>query len=123
MNKENLLRVADAMEKQEYPVGYNQEGWRDKGALDCSGRGCGTTMCIAGWAEVVRTGKLTFNVDYVSDRAAKFLDLTSSQERDLFRAFPFMRSRPSLADAVAVLRYAAEHDVINWNAANAETAP
>lgn len=45
MNKELLLKVADAIEK--YPELYDQETYGDVEVDDTS---CGTTACIAGWA-------------------------------------------------------------------------
>lgn len=116
MNKENLRRVADAMETHAYPVGYNQRRWQSQRLQDRSDRGCGTTMCIAGWAEMVRIGNLTFDAADAVASATAFLGLTASEERKLFHACPYGFSGPVLAEAVAVLRHAAEHDVINWAA-------
>ena len=57
MNKENILKVADAIEQHSIPdLGFNMSIWVGIGSLyeDKSGHKCGTVGCIAGWATTVK---------------------------------------------------------------------
>jgi len=54
MNRENILRVADAIEQHSIPdLGFNMNQMLGEAAPhnpDQTGRSCGTVACIAGWA-------------------------------------------------------------------------
>ena len=124
MNKTNLLRVADAIEKHEIEgLGFNMSFWVENASrdLDLSGHGCGTVACIGGTAEVLRLGdvKAASASWQGEENAAEWLGLSPSQANILFFSMPsgiwFQHVQP--AQAVATLRYAAEFDDIDWDAA------
>src|SRR5882724_1413925 len=125
MNKDALLRVADAIEKHEIEdLGFNMNRFVTSSAHDQSGHYCGTTACIGGWAIAVQeniTGTELLEQQMSSeDRAQKYLELSDDEARTLFLGRPpgtfFCDVTP--AQAVATLRYAAKHGVIDWDAAN-----
>ena len=135
MNRENLLRVADAIERSTIPdVGFNMRYYIDveedyaAGDLfrprDWSGHPCRTTACIAGHAYLVKHGEIcdhaSSEVVYVEARA--FLGLTKDEAQRLFIGRPrdIKFGNVSSPQAARTLRHAAEHGVINWNAANPE---
>ncbi len=70
MNKERILRVADAIEKHELAwLGFNMEQFfgdvvdEFPESVDRSGYECGTVACIAGWSEAVRLTDLGLSDD------------------------------------------------------------
>lgn len=135
MNRENLLRVADAIEKHEIAdLGFNMCDFIGDGYIDRSGHECGTTACIGGFAAaLLRNHKDASDLQMywddpetrsLRDDGAAFLGLNGFEASDLFggtpRALNFDDVTPAMA--VATLRYAEEHDVIDWDAANPEIA-
>lgn len=55
MNKTNILAVADAIEQHTIPwLGFNMLNYKTVVNADMSGHNCGTTACIAGWANAIR---------------------------------------------------------------------
>ena len=122
MNCENLLRVADAIEKHEIEgLGFNMAEWLtipgDTPAPDRLGLNCGTTACIAGWAAHLEAGltRVDFDQKDIIVRAAAYLGYPAG----LFFGSP---SRTRLEDitpaqAVNTLRYAAATGTIDWDAA------
>ena len=55
MNKQNILRLAEVLERNELArlgIGFNMDRYYKTGSAleDKSGHNCGTTACIAGWA-------------------------------------------------------------------------
>ena len=120
MNKTNLLRVADAIEKHEIEgLVFNMNLWIRAMSP------CGTAACIGGTADVLRLGsilaarKRALVVDGEYETGA-WLGLDNVSADELFFSCPttctdFTDVTPQ--QAVNVLRYAAEHDVIDWDAA------
>lgn len=129
MNAENLLRVADAIEKHEIAwLGFNMETFISDYSDDKSGHRCGTTGCIAGWAFAIersaKSGKDLLkkfqSCGSIRSSARKFFGLDWAESEELFEGAPAMVAGP--AEAVRTLRYAAKHGVIDWDAAQAEAA-
>ena len=126
MNSENLLRVADAIEKHEIAwLGFNMVEYADdEGHFDRSGHNCGTTACIAGWSVAVQNNISTaaelLSYKDILSAAQHFLGLSRVESNTLFMGYYAPRDVTPPQDAVRTLRYAAKHHVINWYAANAE---
>lgn len=115
MNKENILKVADAIERHTIPdLGFNMGSWVDRRAHeDKSGHNCGTTACIAGWATAVAGGNLAkLSISEVRDEAIAYLGVTRDQAFWLFAGF---RGDPEPPEAVATLRNLAETGKVNWS--------
>lgn len=131
MNIENILKVADAIEKHEVPgLGFNMgevvceaDGFNP----DFSGAGCGTVACIAGWAIALESGAedgdqaLNTYMDTGAGiaSAADWLGLPFSKSDRLFFA---RGADASLRDikpeqAVAVLRHLAATGKVDWTVA------
>lgn len=84
----------------EEPKRYDQTAWkREMSERDEEYRpACGTTCCIAGWVETLKSSRpvpakiaherenARTGINLVSDRAAKILGLTWGQRMDLFEA-------------------------------------
>lgn len=117
MNTENLLRVADAIEKHEVPgLGFNMASFESEYRRDMSGRSCGTTACIAGWTDTVFGRRIRGS----DGRARSDLGLSFDEATDLFYAGPsgIDLERVTAGQAICTLRYAAAHGRIDWDAAN-----
>lgn len=127
MNKENILKVADAIEHHSIPwLGFNMASFcMTAGGMnpDRSGHGCGTVACIAGWgAAVSGTPKETLLGDFDADDVAKeFMALSNDQCNDLFYA----KSHPKFSrgglwtyipqdQAIRTLRHLAETGEVDW---------
>lgn len=126
MNRENVLKVADAIEQHSIPdLGFNMATFRDiarDAEPDNYGAGCGTVACIAGWAEAVRLGTGVFVNDGLTDeRSADYLELTSEQSGPLFFGYGMSWSEFTAItpkQAVAVLRHLAETGEVDWTVAD-----
>lgn len=105
MNKENLLRVAEAIERA------------PDEAFDMSdyGHGCGTPACIAGFAAQIAGENPPH---YVESFAREVLDLTYRESEVLFcgQVSVSLLEGVSRFDAVALLRNAAKTGKIDWAA-------
>ena len=124
MNRENILKVADAIEKHSIPdLGFNMTMWIDRHPFpgqDISGHNCGTTACIAGWAAAVSIGASeaeNLNTVSVSVRrvARDYLGLSDDEALWLFEGFSTGEEKPS--QAVSVLRHLAETGKVDWERA------
>ena len=127
MNRENILKVADAIEQHSIPdLGFNMDwleteriyrlsGHREIVRKDNTGRDCGTIACIAGWA--CRLAGVPANFG----SARKFLGIPENLRDPLFYAHG-SAVQDRLEDiqpqtAVAVLRHLAETGEVDWNRA------
>ena len=124
MNRENLLHVADAIENHKIQdLGFNMSTWNDvtaDWAIDHSGHSCGTVACIGGTAAVLMSARNPRNQWNSEAKAANWLGLSSRERHLLFFGKP--TGVEFLCDvqakhAVATCRYAAEHNVIDWDKA------
>lgn len=110
MNKENILRVADAIEEGSLDLGFNMAYYEASAryAPDLSGRGCGTTACIGGWAAMLRDGN-TYLASAVM--VANWFDI------DLVTAILLTQTHleATQAQAVRTLRHLAETGFVNWD--------
>lgn len=132
VNRENVLKVADAIEKHSIEwLGFNMDEWAAEAGKSYPDRldSCSTVACLAGWTYVVRYPSTTpeqllrLSDDFYSGkqrtvltRAETFLELTDRESDDLFRpsgAGAWNKIEPS--KAVAVLRHLAETGVIDWS--------
>lgn len=126
MNRENVLKVADAIEKHSIPdLGFNMAAYLTSNEPDKSGHGCGTVACIAGWAFEVSTNRRPVDWhDDVDGVAAAFFGIDARTAEKLFvpladvRAtfFPLLHAEPR--HAVAVLRHLAETGEVDWSVAD-----
>lgn len=125
MNKKAILALADKLESHSIPgLGFNMGQWYGHSSVDRSGRECGTTACIAGWACELHTRKTNVPRWIITKRgygvaARKMLDLSSTQSVKLFLGHPdgmTMDSVP-LWCAVNVLRLLAETGRVDWDLA------
>lgn len=120
MNKDNILKVADAIEQHSIPgLGFNMRKYFCPTDVDhnpdLSGHTCGTTACIAGWAIAVRDGgnPTDFNGPWLYD-AAEFMGLWKDEQatKDLMLE---TNNTITPAHAVAVLRHLAETGEVDWS--------
>jgi hypothetical protein len=121
VNKDNILAVADAIEKHSIPdLGFNMALLNGEGSADLSGHECGTVACIAGWTCAVAKIAPSF------EGAREFLGLERKQSSvsdyhngNLF--FPDLKSDhwdATPSQAVAVLRHLAETGIVDWSVAS-----
>jgi len=125
MNKENVLKVADAIENHSIPkLGFNMGLFYAKreGETDHTGHNCGTVACIAGWAYTVERGKMNRNLvaaeNAAYNAAKKWLDLSASEASALFYPRWEVRHSVTTQQAVTVLRNFAETGEVDWSVAN-----
>lgn len=141
MNKENLLKVAAAIENHTLALGFNMGNFEARnGTLsDQSGHNCKTTCCIGGWAGVIANHEGFEPSDWGANslRAKNWLELTTAENNELFFCNQeykgenqeykgknlqevmskkdelwFINIKPE--QAVEVLRHAAKHGEIDW---------
>lgn len=123
MNKENVLAVADAIEKHSIPdLGFNMGALIETGYTDMYGTDCKTVACIAGWALCLKNNLPATPVAFsIMTEAGDWLDLTTAQQYLLFcsptpeKYVEFGEKTP--AQAVAVLRHLAETGEVDWSIA------
>lgn len=130
MNRERLLRVADAIQKHEIEwLGFNMQTFRGVGDPDRSEHNCETVACIGGWAEVLRrreageplTAETFTSRDWsIRDKAQDWLELTDGEAEELFALgssdFDYVEYMTP-EQAVTVLRHAAKTGEIDWSVA------
>lgn len=108
MNKDNILKVADAIEQHSIPdLGFNMGWWNEHvgGQNDMSGHDCDTCACIGGWTEAVLR----------SHDATESLGITPGDARSLFYPQVTHAWVATPAVAVAVLRHLAETGEVDWS--------
>ncbi len=131
MNRENILAVADAIEKHSIPdLGFNMADFFGAGFNDRTGRRCGTTACIAGWAHALKNGEGAIASFVIPSEIADWLGINEQAAENLFYASNYpMNERYIEADwfsniapdtAVSVLRHLAETGEVDWDRALAE---
>jgi len=115
VNVENILKVADAIEKHSIPdLGFNMSYAFDAVGPedDRSGHSCGTVACIGGWTNVVlaKSGNLPIAA------AQRRLELTDRQADALFYPLGYWRvdNDYTPSQAVAVLRHLAATGEVDW---------
>lgn len=130
MNRENILRVADAIENGELVkrgIGFNMAYYMDYATHRTPDRidSCGTTACIAGWTFAIF--RPDTDPDFVINgsgpsigrTAADLLGLTPDQRSALFTPDDFGEEEEwtniTPAHAVAVLRHLAETGKVDWS--------
>lgn len=115
MNKENILAVADAIERHTIPdLGFNMgliRGTADAKYPDKSGFDCGTVACIAGWTNAVAGGEGV-------DAAGDYLGIEGDRLRSklFYPDNPYLGATP--AQAGRVIRHLAETGEVDWSVAN-----
>lgn len=129
MNKENILLVADAIEKHSIEgLGFNMGDFISHRHDDLSGHDCGTTACIAGWAASIAkeftNGEQLYSFHFgtsIRGTAARFLGLTDADivyklftpdQTDLGKPSPYTADS---AKAVRVLRHLAATGEVDWS--------
>lgn len=125
MNKKNILKVADAIERGRVArkrLGFNMATWADDGkggpaTPDRSGHNCGTVACIGGWVDAVRlrTTDACTIMDADSEGTVEFLGITQDQAANLFFPRGFSGGKHTPAQAVRVLRHLAETGEVDWS--------
>jgi hypothetical protein len=118
MNVENILRLADAIEKRSIAgLGFNMMNWIDTTLPDVAGHPCGTAACIAGWAYILNTGRMQEHSDeplWVT--AQKLLGLDVEDADNLFEpGNPDTWADITDQQAVRTLRHLAATGEVNWN--------
>lgn len=127
MKVENILRVADAIERHEISwLGFNMRFFQadthnpeSLGIEDKSGHSCGTVACIAGWTNAVRTGARTSGNEIEPEDEGDWLGLSELDWDALF--YPKNMKMDSWADitqqqAVITLRHLAKTGDVDWSA-------
>jgi hypothetical protein len=131
VNRENVLKVADAIERHSIKnLGFNMgyfmfdadptSSW----ARDNSGHSCGTIACIAGWTRCVRTGRRFARTgagpdEFPWQREADWLGLDTEAGYTLFLTDDELPLEEiTSAEAVAVLRHLADTGEVDWSVAD-----
>lgn len=117
MNIKNMLRVADAIEKAEIPwLGFNMESFSSEGGHDRSGRDCGTTACLAGWATAFSLdikGYKTLDKKDAETIGKRYFGLNETQVSQLF--YPEGGGYAAThCEGARMLRYAALTGDCDW---------
>ena len=137
MNREMILRVADAIEAADKaettPVmGFNMNYVREISASseeDMTGHGCGTVSCIAGWTLAIDSDfkidkKITPDDPLWKGAAAHLLGLDKEAAHNLFMAVGAADiEEVTPAEAIAVLRHLAETGEVDWSLAARDQTP
>lgn len=125
MNVGNILKVADAIEQASVPgLGFNMDHWKSTGSYrDQSGRDCGTTACICGWAATVEHKHLSDDETYMTFGQSYFgLDQQATERLFLYftdDADEIVNNRNEVTpeQAVRTLRILAITGKVDWEAA------
>lgn len=131
MNKELILRVADAIENAELApqgIGFNMETYKGSSRIwpDKSGHNCATVACIAGWTNFLVKDSASF---YSAISARLFLGLSTAQADELFEPIDTVENMGlALHDitpkqAVRCLRNLAATGKVDWHRAINTTEP
>lgn len=139
VNRENVLRVADAIENHSIKwLGFNMQSYAASASRFAPDKlnGCGTVACLAGWTKAVlgnvRTerGLLAWERRVsrkdrgVAKDTAPLLGLDDDDASDLFHPDGWWQhENQTPAQAVAVLRHLAETGEVDWSIAPAPTKP
>ena len=125
MNRENILAVADAIEKHSIPdLGFNMAGFHAEGWEDLSQHNCGTTACIGGYATILLNGGGEYRT-IPDGKIADWLGVPIETAEALFYATgvdygPQWFEKVTPSQAVSVLRHLAETGEVDWDRALAE---
>lgn len=126
MNRENILKVADAIEQHSIPdLGFNMSDvvfTYSHGHFDKSGHDCNTVACIAGWAKAASLGHKPGNDTRIDD-VEIWLGIDDVQAAELFMPDDWEYGGYTPAQAVRTLRHLAETGEVRWDLAMAEAAP
>jgi hypothetical protein len=120
MNKDNMLKVAKAIE-DEYVEGFGPFAF-DMETYCSGGIGCRTAACVAGTAVLLAHPKIKYrNPDLIYRKARIFLGLTESEADALFLATNSLRGLGCInrarADVPAALTWMVHYDTIDWDKA------
>ena len=127
MNRENVLKVADAIENHTIEgLGFNMGSFcaiADRDYSDQSGHGCGTVACIAGTAVFVELGEFNGPLTFAEffEPARDFLGLNEADAQELFYRLSENDGLDKLListttqEAVDVLRYLAATGKVDWH--------
>lgn len=130
MNKQNILRLADALDNVElaksHNIGFNMATFVSTFDIDRTEHDCGTVACIAGWAVAMfghngkpRASPLSAmklnNFPTPEEHATRTLGLSYVTAQSLF--YPgnprYHQITPKVA--AATLRHLAETGVVDWD--------
>lgn len=116
MNVENILKVADAIERHSIPdLGFNMRTFgapANDDYRDFSGHNCGTVACIVGWTlRVLPAFRAWFNEDAV----AHPFGISQSDWVELTLPDGYRFSEATSSQAVAVLRHLAATGKVDWS--------
>lgn len=146
MNRQNILRVAKAIEDHEIAsLGFNMSDYfstnkrlwsKNNPDRDRTGHRCGTVACIAGWAlacravdeglvkpdateDALRQAVTTYQRGGTETVASEYLGLDYTQREHLFCGGKLAGTLSPIRPetAVAVLRHFAETGEIDWSVA------
>jgi hypothetical protein len=133
MNKDNILAVADAIEKHSIAgLGFNMNYCVSPADFmtDHTGQHCGTVACIAGWSRAIRQGSVpevarTLPL-FEPEPEIEWLGLSEDDAEELFYPDRYATDEVldlgdvTTAQAVAVLRHLAETGEVDWSIASAQ---
>jgi hypothetical protein len=123
MNKTNIRRVASTLLNgtlaETKGIGYNQRPTFDTGGnyIDHTGKGCGTTACIAGHAAYFAGGRRAAKASGMWRTAKKYLGISEDTALRLFAAMPTVGKEPTAKQAALVLFNLAETGQVDWSVA------
>lgn len=126
MNKERILRLADAIKNAELSksrkkFGFNMFDVYSEGNLDMTGYDCETVGCLVGWTRLLfgKNVKKSYLASHQADSFTKAKDELGLTEREASLLFLNNRSFSALtitpAQAVEVLREFAETGEVDWS--------
>jgi len=118
MNTENILQLADEIERQEHAKTDEMKGWGFNMAY--FRHDCGTPCCIAGFAAEHVRRNVGEQVEMITEVARKWLEIDRSTALSLFIPDVLERHGVRLSDitpamAARTLRNLAETGRVEWN--------
>lgn len=132
MNKERLLILAEAIEKNERPkafpdFGFNMGTYGDDNTDDWHGERCGTVACIAGWAVALFAEKKPAQDRcdlWVYEEAKTLLDLGNVTAHLLFAPDDIQdMGDVTPKDAATVIRKLVETGYVDWSGSSCFVDP
>ena len=116
-NVENIRRVIDAIRTGDgHPeIGFNMRTFTPEPQYDYSDRGCGTAMCIGGWAFTLATGRRGTEGDDF-EPAVEWLGLDDYRAETLFYPNGMEGWNATADHAIAVLEHLIATGEVDWSA-------
>ena len=107
MNKENLLKTADAIENGIPNVVFNMRHFKT-----LTHNSSITQACVIGYVAIINN---FYNGDDLQEKIMKWLDMSYEEYTNLALPHDFDLEKITKENAIDLLRYAAEVNVVDWS--------